>query len=430
MRLRVPGDKSLTQRALILAALAEGHSNLSGLLSGGDAASTAAALRLLGAQFGPLPPDGSEMRVRGLGLDGFLTPTAPLDLGNSGTGTRLLMGALAGSRVRAVLTGDESLRARPMGRVQEPLQAMGARFRALSEPGRLPLEIEGACPLSPLVWASPVASAQVKSALLLAGITGRAFVHLTEPRRSRDHTERLLAQMGVQLVERPREEGWSVELRDPPERLRPLEFRIPGDPSSAAFFVALAALGGAPGGVEIEGVGLNPTRTAFLDVVRRMGAPVRAERDGPDGPGEPVGTIRAGRGDLVGVAVDPGDVPALIDELPLVAVLGARAHGETRVQGAGELRHKESDRITAMVENLRAVGARAEELPDGFVVEGSEAPLEGRVVTHGDHRVAMAFAVLGALPRNRIDVDDPDAAGVSFPGFWDLLRAVKEGRGK
>jgi 3-phosphoshikimate 1-carboxyvinyltransferase len=218
-----------------------------------------------------------------------------------------------------------------------------------------------------------------------------------------------------------------VELRDPPSRLNPLECRIPGDPSSAAFFVALAALGGVRGGVEIEGVGLNPTRTAFLDVVRRMGAPVRTEPDGAKGPGEPVGTVAAGRGDLVGVRVAASDVPALIDELPLVAILGARARGETRVEGAGELRHKESDRIAVMVGNLRAVGVRAEELPDGFVVEGSEAPLAGRVATHGDHRVAMAFAVLGALPGNRIDVDDPGAAAVSFPGFWELLRAAREG---
>jgi 3-phosphoshikimate 1-carboxyvinyltransferase len=233
--------------------------------------------------------------------------------------------------------------------------------------------------------------------------------------------------MGVPLLERAQEGGWGVELRDPPSRLNPLECRIPGDPSSAAFFVALAALGGVRGGVEIEGVGLNPTRTAFLDVVRRMGAPVRTEPDGANGPGEPVGTVAAGRGDLVGARVAASDVPALIDELPLVAILGARARGETRVEGAGELRHKESDRIAVMVGNLRAVGVRAEELPDGFVVEGSEAPLAGRVATHGDHRVAMAFAVLGALPGNRIDVDDPGAAAVSFPGFWELLRAAREG---
>ncbi len=423
-RIRVPGDKSLTQRALILAALADGESVLSGLLHGGDAASTAGALRALGVAVAELPADGGPVRVRGVGLGGLCTPGAALDLGNSGTGTRLLMGALAGSDVRAVLRGDASLSARPMGRVTEPLQAMGASVRPLGEPGRLPLEIRGRRPLSPLSWASAVASAQVKSALLLAGLTGGAPVRLTEPRRSRDHTERLLAQMGVGLTEGLDADAWRVELAEPPERLAPLEFRVPGDPSSAAFLVALAALGGAGISLEMEGVGLNPTRTAFFDVARRMGAPVACEPDGAPGPGEPAGTVTAGPGDLAGVRVGAAEVPGLIDELPLIAVLASRARGETRVEGAGELRHKESDRIRAVVENLRAVGARAEELPDGFVVEGSDAPLSGRVRTHGDHRIAMAFGVLGALPGNRIEVDDPGAAAVSFPGFWELLGAV------
>jgi len=423
-RVRVPGDKSLTQRALILAALADGESALSGLLHGGDAASTAGALRGLGVPVGEIPADGGPLRVRGVGLAGLRSPGAPLDLGNSGTGARLLMGALAGSDVCAVLTGDASLSARPMGRVVEPLEAMGASVRPLGEPGRLPLEIRGRRPLSPLSWTSAVASAQVKSALLLAGLTGGAPVRLTEPRRSRDHTERLLAQMGAQLAEGPEADTWRVELAEPPERLAPLEFRVPGDPSSAAFLVALAALGGAGISLELEGVGLNPTRTAFFDLARRMGAGVACEPHGAPGPGEPVGTVTAGPGDLAGVTVGAAEVPALIDELPLVAVLGCRARGETRVEGAGELRHKESDRIRAVVENLRALGAGAEELPDGFVVEGSQAPLAGRVRTHGDHRIAMAFGVLGALRGNRIEVDDPGAAAVSFPGFWDLLRAV------
>jgi 3-phosphoshikimate 1-carboxyvinyltransferase len=428
VRIRVPGDKSLTQRALILAGMADGESVLSGLLHGGDASSTAGALRRLGVPLGDLPADGGSIRVRGVGLRGLGSPEGPLDLGNSGTGTRLLMGVLAGSRVRAVLTGDASLSARPMGRVTEPLAAMGASIRHLGEPGRLPLEIRGARPLSPLTWASPVASAQVKSALLLAGITGGAPVRLTEPRRSRDHTERLLAQMGVPLAEGSAGGGWQVELTALPERLEPLEFRIPGDPSSAAFFVALAALGGAGDALELEGIGLNPTRTAFFDVVRRMGARVELEPQGGTGPGEPVGTVVARPGGLIGVTVAAEEVPGLIDELPLVAVLASRASGETRVRGAGELRHKESDRIEAVVANLRAVGARAEELADGFVVEGSGAALQGRVRTHGDHRIAMAFAVLGALPGNRITVDEPGAADVSFPGFWNLLGAVQAGR--
>lgn len=425
--IRVPGDKSLTQRALILASLADGESELSGLLHGGDAASTAGALRLLGVPLGPLPRDGGRVRVEGVGLQGLARPDIPLDLGNSGTGTRLLLGVLAGTGLEVVITGDASLSTRPMARVTEPLTHMGASFEAMGEAHRLPLRVKGTHPLSPLDWSSPVPSAQVKSALLLAGITGNAFVLLTEPRQSRDHTERLLAQMGVPLVEHAPGAGWRVELREPPQRLLPLEFEVPGDPSSAAFFLALAVLGGAGPSLEVGHVGLNPTRTGFLDVLRRMGARVEASLEGPPGPGEPVGTLVAGPAGLKGVAVGPDEIPGLIDELPLLAVVGARSEGETRITGAGELRHKESDRITATVENLRAVGAEAEELGDGMIVVGSDRPLKGRVTTHGDHRIAMAFAVLGALPGNRIAVDDPGCTDVSFPGFWDLLRQVARG---
>lgn len=426
MRILVPGDKSLTQRALILAALADGESVLSGLLAAGDAASTAGALRLLGAPVPPLPPHGGELRVQGVGLHGLQEPSRTLDLGNSGTGTRLLMGVLAGCPFPAVLTGDGSLRNRPMKRVSEPLAAMGASIRFLEEQGRLPLEVSGRRPLSPLEWTSPVSSAQVKSALLLAGITGGAFVLVQEPRRSRDHTERLLAHVGVPLVEHAHGPGWRVELRTPPDRLEPLEFRVPGDPSSAAFFLALAALGGCGSGLEVTEVGLNPTRTAFFGVLERMGARVEVEREG-GGPGEPVGTVRVGPADLRGTSVGPDEVPGLIDELPLLAALGARAEGETRITGAEELRHKESDRIRTMVENLRRVGAEAEELSDGLVVRGSARPLQGRVETRGDHRIGMAFGVLGALPGSRIHVDDPGVADVSFPGFWSLLESVVRG---
>jgi 3-phosphoshikimate 1-carboxyvinyltransferase len=221
-----------------------------------------------------------------------------------------------------------------------------------------------------------------------------------------------------------------VELRDPPERLEPLDFAVPGDASSAAFFLALAALGGAGEGIDIEGVGLNPTRIGYVRIFRRMGAEVAAIRQGPDGPGEPVGTLVGLASALQGITVTPDEVPGVIDELPLVAVLAARAEGETRITGAEELRHKESDRIATVVANLRAVGVEAEELADGLVVQGSDRPLSGRVVTHGDHRIAMAFGILGALAGNRIEVDDPDAADVSFPGFWTLLRRVRTEAGR
>jgi len=427
VRIRVPGDKSLTQRALILASLAEGTSRLSGLLHGGDAESTAGVLRALGVPIGPLPGDGAELLVRGGGLRGLRAPAGPLDLGNSGTGARLLMGVLAGTGLTVTITGDASLRSRPMKRVSEPLSAMGAEVRWIDAEGRLPLALDGCHPLRPIDWQSPVASAQVKSAVLFAGVTGNAFALVTEPRRSRDHTERMLAMAGARVVSHAAAGGWRVELRQPPERLQPLDFRIPGDISSAAFPLALAALGGVPGGVEVGGVGLNPTRTAFLDVLARMGAEVSRTPVDPAGAGEPVGDVAVRAGDLRAVSVAGREVPGLIDELPLVAVLGARARGETYIRDAGELRHKESDRIATVVENLRAIGAEADELPDGLVVRGSRRPLEGVVQTRGDHRIAMAFGILAALPGTDIRVDDPGAARVSFPGFWELLAALGRG---
>lgn len=434
--MKVPGDKSLTQRALIFAALSEGESRVSGLLPGADPRSTAGALRALGAQIPPLPPDGREIRIRGRGLEGLLAPSDPLDLGNSGTGARLLLGVLAGRPFEAVATGDASLRARPMTRVTDPLSSMGAKFEFLASPGRLPVRVRGG-ELRPLEYDLPVASAQVKSALLLAGLTGKVSVLLTEPGRSRDHTERMLRMVGVPVVNRPLEVGRRVELRAPPDRIEPLDFRVPGDFSSAAFFLALGALGVAGEHLTLEEVGLNPTRTGFLRVLARMG--VRLEIESPSGasrsppgsvPGEgvePTGTLRVHRSRLAATEVGGDEVVLLIDEVPLVAILAVRAEGETRITGAGELRVKETDRIRALVENLRALGVEAEELEDGLVVRGREGPLRGDVRAHGDHRIAMAFGVLGAEAGNEIRVDEPGVVEVSFPGFWDELRALTEG---
>ncbi len=421
MKVTVPGDKSLTQRALILASLAEGESRLSGLLYGGDAASTAAALRCLGAGIGVLPPDGSEVLVEGVGFTGLTASNRPLDLGNSGTGTRLLLGVLAGSGISATLTGDDSLRSRPMKRVTEPLTRMGARFEYAAEAGRLPLTVHGRRPLDALDWTTPIASAQVKSAILLAGLTGGASVHVQEPAQSRDHTERLFQSIGVPVQSGPVAGGWKVSLESPPDRIWPFDFAVPGDVSSAAFVLAFAVLGGAGDGIEVEQVGLNPTRTAFLEVLQRMGADVRVEPDTSAWGVEPVGRVSVGPVSLRGVEIGGAEVPRLIDELPLIAALGARAEGVTSITGAEELRAKESDRIAAMVENLRALGVRVEERPDGLDVEGSDQPLRGRVRTRGDHRIAMAFGVLSAIGSNDIEVDDRGAADVSFPGFWALL---------
>jgi 3-phosphoshikimate 1-carboxyvinyltransferase len=429
LSVQVPGDKSLTQRALILSALAEGESRISGLLWGGDAESTATALRALGAGIPEIASDGGEMVVQGVGLTGLCGPGSELDLGNSGTGARLLMGVLAGSGIETTMTGDESLRSRPMRRVTEPLSAMGAGFDFRGEAGRLPIRVEGRRPLKAVDWSTPVASAQVKSAILLAALTGGTSAVVTEPRKSRDHTERLFHQVGVSTRSQAVAEGWRIELHDPPDRISELDFHVPGDVSSAAFLLALAALGGtAAGSIEIARVGLNPTRTAFLDVIQRMGADITVEtHDDHDENGESSGTVSARASALTGTQVGGAEVPRMIDELPLVAVLGAHAQGETSIRGAHELRAKESDRIDAMVRNLRSLGVQVEEHDDGLTVLGSDAPLTGNVKAFGDHRIAMAFGILGAVPGNHIQVDDPGASGVSFPGFWELLHDLGAG---
>jgi 3-phosphoshikimate 1-carboxyvinyltransferase len=423
VELTVPGDKSISQRALIFAALAEGTSRLRGLLAGADPRSTASVLRQLGASIPPLPRDGAPLQVEGLGLRGLDPGGKSLDCGNSGTAARLMMGVLAGQAGVATLTGDDSLRGRPMRRVTGPLTLMGARFEELEETDCLPIRVRGGA-LGPLEHASPVASAQVKSALLLAGLVGGASVVVTEPARSRDHTERLLAVVGAPPVCRQTELGWQVRSMDPPGAIDPLDLTVPGDFSSAAFFLVLGLLGGAGSRLTMRHVGLNPTRTGLLRVLRRMGASVDVTDPWSAGAGEPAGTLSVAPSGLAGTQVGSDEVPGLIDEIPILAVAAARAEGATRVTGAHELRLKETDRIRALVENLTAVGVRAEELDDGFEIEGSDRPLAGRVRAFGDHRIAMAFQVLGALPGNRIELDDPAVAGVSFPGFAAVLSQV------
>lgn len=416
---RMPGDKSITHRTLMLAAAAEGESRLAGLLAGADCQSTAAVLRALGCEIPAIPEDGCEVRIRGAGLQAWRAPRQWLDCGNSGTTARLLLGLLAGRPFATTLTGDESLRRRPMRRVSEPLRLMGADFREIDTPDRLPLEIRGGA-LHPYAHHSTKASAQVKSAILLAGISGGVPVQVSEPVQSRDHTERLLRSLGVHVHESGREDGWCVSLEPPMASLPPVDLRVPGDFSSAAFFVALATLAGA-GELSIRGVGVNPTRTGLLSVLARMGADVQVVDAGAQG-GEPTADLLVQRARLKGTSVGAQEIPSLIDEIPVLAVLAARAEGETTITGAAELRVKESDRIRAVVGNLREIGAEAEELPDGLIVRGTEKPLRGRITSEGDHRVAMAFGVLAALPGNEIEIDDPAVVDVSFPGFWELLR--------
>lgn len=430
--IRVPGDKSISHRALLLAALAEGESRLRGVLAGGDCRSTAACLRALGVDLPKIPSDGGEMVVPGRGMAALRTPAGPLDCGNSGTTARLLLGVLAGLPLEAVLTGDASLRARPMRRVTGPLAGAGASYLGEGDGDRLPLRSTGGA-LRPISWVSPVASAQVKSALLLAGVTGGVAVEVTEPERSRDHTERMLRRCGIPVEEGASGEGgWRVAIHGAGTRVEPFALEVPGDFSSAAFLIALAVMGGSGPALRIRDVGLNPTRTGLLAVLARMGADVEVEdaRELGDPAGEPAGTLRAGPGALSATTVHAPEIPALIDEIPLIAVLAARADGRTVIHGAAELRVKESDRIATLASNLRTLGVHVEEHPDGLTIDGSDRRLQGRVRSHHDHRIAMAFGVLGALPGNRIEIDDPGAADVSFPGFWQLLASLRREGGR
>jgi 3-phosphoshikimate 1-carboxyvinyltransferase len=410
---RAPGDKSITHRALLLAAMARGTSHLGGALTSLDAGSSARVLRQLGAEISPLR-DGTVLAIRGRGR--FRRPDRILDCGNSGTTTRLLLGLLAGHRFRATLTGDASLRRRPMRRVTVPLAEMGARFEETGGDG-LPLTIRGGT-LRPLRYAMPVSSAQIKSALLLAGLVGEVPVDLREPSgRSRDHTERMLRAFGFEVAER---DGW-IEFR-PGGRIGPFDVQVPGDPSSAAFLVGAAVLAEA-GELRIAGVGVNPTRTGFLRVLERMGAAVAVEAADTSF-GEPVADLIARPAPLRRTEVMAAEIPGLIDEIPMLAALASRAAGETVFRDVGELRVKESDRLGLIADNIRALGGRADARDDDLYVEGVEVPPRGTVRTAGDHRIAMAFAVLGTLPGARVAVDDMACAAVSFPGFPQVLRRI------
>jgi 3-phosphoshikimate 1-carboxyvinyltransferase len=411
---RVPGDKSITHRALLFGALSGGTSHVGGALTSLDARSSARVLRQLGAEITPLRA-GRVVVIRGRRR--LARPAAVLDCGNSGTTTRLLLGLLAGHRFGATLTGDASLRRRPMRRVTAPLGQMGARFTEHNGDG-LPLTVRGG-PLEPLRYEMPVSSAQIKSALLLAGLAGGVEVELREPHgRSRDHTERLLRAFGYRVEER---DGWIVF--QPSGLLEPFEIQVPGDPSSAAFLVGAAAL--AEGGeLRVAAVGVNPTRIGFLGVLARMGA--RVELAEPTEQfGEPVADLLVRPTELRATEVRPEEIPGLIDEIPLLAALASRAEGTTVFRQVGELRVKESDRLGLIAENLRSVGSRAEVSGEDLYVEGGHPGPRGRVRTAGDHRLAMAFAVLGTVQGARVSIDDLACAAVSFPDFPETLRGIR-----
>jgi 3-phosphoshikimate 1-carboxyvinyltransferase len=421
--IRVPGDKSISHRSLMLGALAVGETRVTGLLEGEDVLATAQAMRQMGATI-TREEDGT-WSIHGVGVGGLLQPAEPLDMGNSGTSTRLLMGLVSSHDITATFVGDASLSKRPMGRVIEPLSQVGAEFEA-SEGGTLPLTLRGINPAVPITYRLPVASAQVKSAVLLAGLNTAGTTTVIEPVPTRDHSERMLRGFGADLTVEEKEGERIITLRGEAE-LQPQVIDVPGDPSSAAFFVVAALI--VPGSdVLIENVGLNPTRAGLFDVLRQMGGNIEEVNPREVG-GEPVADLRVRHSRLKGIAVDPDVEPSMIDEFPVLFVAAALAEGTTTTAGLDELRVKESDRLSAMAEALTVAGAKVEELEDGLTVHGTGgAPLRGsansRVKTHLDHRIAMSMAVAGLASSDGVLVDDTRPIATSFPNFIALLESL------
>jgi 3-phosphoshikimate 1-carboxyvinyltransferase len=409
----VPGDKSISHRAVLVAALSEGETRITGFGRSADTEATVRAARALGVAIDEESVDA--LAVRGVGLRGLRQPDGPIDCGNSGTLMRLLAGILAGQEGRFELTGDESLRSRPMERVAEPLRRMGARIE--TSDGRAPITIKGA-DLKGIEYELPVASAQVKSCVLFAGLYARGPTRVVEPVPTRDHTERILAAAGADL----RRRGTSITVgRAERLELGPLE--VPGDLSSAApFVVAATLLAGSE--LTVHGVGLNPTRSGFLDRLAHMGARLTVVNRRGLGR-EPAGDLDVGHAELVAAEVEPEQVPRLVDELPLFALAAGCARGKSVVRGAGELRAKETDRIETVTSALRAVGARITATDDGFEVRGVPArPKGGEMDSGGDHRIAMLGGTAGVVSREGVRIRGDDAVAVSFPGFFELLDEV------
>lgn len=419
--IRVPGDKSISHRSIMLGALAVGETRVTGLLEGEDVLSTAAAMRAMGASVERIG-DG-EWAVHGVGVGALLQPQAPLDMGNSGTSTRLLMGLVASHPISATFIGDASLSKRPMGRVIEPLGRMGAAFEA-SEGGRLPLTVRGALPAVPIEYRLPVASAQVKSAVLLAALNTPGVTTVIEPVPTRDHSERMLRGFGADLSVEVEADGTRVIRLAGEAELKPQTIEVPGDPSSAAFFIVAALI--IPGSeLTIENVGLNPTRAGLIEVLRQMGGQI-TEVDRREVGGEPVADLIVRHSALKGIEVDPAIVPSMVDEFPVLFVAAALAEGTTITTGLEELRVKESDRISVMAVALTGAGARVTEAADGLTIEGTGGePLRGtsnsRTKTHLDHRIAMSMAVAGLASRDGVEIDDTRPIATSFPMFEALL---------
>jgi len=420
-RVRVPGDKSISHRALILAAMTVGESTISGLLEGEDVLKTAQAMRDLGASL--TRGDDGVWRIRGVGVGGFAEPKAPLDFGNSGTGCRLVLGAVAGCPIRASFDGDASLRKRPMRRVLDPLARMGAKVVDAAEGGRLPLTVQGARDPLPIEYESPVPSAQLKSAVLLAGLAAPGETTVIETEASRDHTERMLKHFGAKIVSKPHgEHGRRIVLQGQPE-LEPANVVVPADPSSAAFPLVAALI--VPGSdVTLEAVMTNPLRTGLFTTLREMGANIELQNKRDDG-GEEVADLRVTTSKLKGVEVPAERAPSMIDEYPILAVAAAFAEGTTRMRGLKELRVKESDRLEATAAMLRANGVSVEIEGDDLIVQGKSAAQGGaEVATHMDHRIAMSALVMGLASAEPVRIDDSAFIATSFPGFVELMRSL------
>jgi len=420
-RVRVPADKSISHRALILSALAVGETRINGLLEGEDVLRTASAIRALGASV-ERTGEGS-WRIHGVGVAGFAAPGTPLDLGNSGTGCRLLLGAVAGAPITASFDGDASLRSRPMRRVLDPLERMGARVVSATDGGRLPLTLQGAIDPIPIVYEPPVASAQLKSAVLLAGLAAPGETIVIEAEATRDHTERMLRHFGAEVrVDAVGKRGRRVTLKGQPE-LKPQPVAVPADPSSAAFPLVAALI--VPGSeLVLEAVMMNPLRTGLLATLSEMGADIEVLDRRSEG-GEEVADLRVRASTLRGVDVPAHRAPSMIDEYPVLAVAAAFAEGTSRMRGLAELRVKESDRLAATAAGLVANGVEVSTEGDDLLVHGKGfAPGGGAITTHMDHRIAMAFLMMGLASREPVAIDDAAFIATSFPEFLGLMRRL------
>jgi 3-phosphoshikimate 1-carboxyvinyltransferase len=426
--LRVPGDKSVSHRALMLALLAEGESRISGSGDGADIRSTAGIVAALGATVERTREDGRSVdyRVVSPGAAGLRTPTGILDCGNSGTSLRLFSGILAGLPLRATLDGDASLRGRPVARIIEPLRAMGATLHGRNGDTLPPVTIEGHSPLRAIETRTPVPSAQVKSAILLAALHADGRTTVTEATATRDHTERMLRARGVPVDRAVAPDGSVTVGLDGGARVRAVDERVPGDVSAAAFWLVAGSVH-PDAAIRLHDVGINPTRRAVIDLLRAMGARIEERQTGPsvDDVGEPLATLTVRSSELQAIDLSPADVAGAIDEIPILALAATQARGSSRIRGAGELRHKESDRLAGIASGLAALGADIEIDGDDIVVRGPTTLAGAATDSLGDHRLAMAFAIAGLIASGSTAVADPASASVSYPGFFGELERIR-----